>query len=709
MASFIKVQAKAGVFKDDTPLTAALFYTDSDKIRFWRGLWQIIGGWERAAADTFAGICRGLFVWANNLSQPLGFLGTHTNAYAFYDGDLYDITPVVERGTLTNPFTTTAASAVVTVAHTAHGRTEDSTVIFSNASAVGGITVDGSYTVTEVLDANSYTITHGSAAGSGASGGGTVYYEYLLNVGLVDGLGGLGYGVGGFGLGDYGEGADVDELFPRTWAPDNWGQNLVAAPRGGPICEWAPGYSAPELVTNGNFASGAGWTTTAGWSIGGGVANASVTVGGLTTTIIAEAGAWHLLQVDVTRSAGSVQCSVNGTNVGDAIAAAGHQFIPFNGGAGGSQELKFTGASFTGTLDNVSVKQILTLEPIPEAPSQNTCIVVTAEDMIMAGGTIDETTDEFDPLLVRWCARRNNRLWTPGFQQNNTSGFFRLANASKIVKMLNVRGGVLILTDDSPYLATFNPDPTINYSFTPLGRGNSCIGAQAATVASGVAFWIGATGEFRRFAGGGVEQIPSSVRQDFIENLARGQNDKIALSGISAFNEVIVLYPDQRDGNECSRYLKYNWAEGEAGCWDVGTFDRSCWVDNLGFGFPLAAGTDGKLYYQEKGNSADGGALEGFIQSGAFNLRDGKLMSVMGLIPDFHNLVGGLQLTVRTYLYPNATPVTSGPFAITSTTDKVDIRTQGRQVDMRWDFNAAPMSGRSGTQQIDARGTGSCR
>lgn len=709
MQSFLKLQDKPGVFKDDTPLTASVYYIDADKIRFERGKWQILGGWEAVSADAFTGICRGLFVWNNNDSQPLAFIGTHTNAYAFFDGDGYDITPVVERGTLTNPFTTINASAVVTVTDVAHGRTLGSGVSFTNASAVGGITINGSYTVTEVLTVDTYTITHSAPATSGAAGGGTVYYQYLMNIGLVDGLRGLGFGVGGYGLGAYGTGSTVDQFFPRTWSPDNWGQNLVASPRGGPVCEWAPGYSAAELVTNGNFSSATGWTVPAGWAIGAGVATASVTVGTLSTTIVCELAAWHLLQVDVTRTAGSLQVVVDGTNVGTAISASGHQFIAFNGGAGGSQVLGFTGASFSGTLDNVSVKQLLTLEPIPEAPSQNSCMIVTAEDMIMVGGTIDEDTGEFDPLLVRWCARRNNRLWTPGFQQNNTSGSLRLANASKIVKMLNVRGGVLVLTDDTPYLATPNPDPTINYSFQPLGRGNGCMGAQAATVAGGVAFWFGATGEFRRWAGGAVEQIPCTLRRDFIDNLARSQEDKVTLSGISGFTEVIALYPDSRDGNECSRYIKYNWAEGEGGCWDPGTFDRSAWVDSLAFGFPLAAGTDGKLYFQEKGNSADGGALSGFIKSGAFNARDGKLVSFMGLIPDFHNLVGGLQLTIGTYLYPNSDPVVDGPFDITSATEKVDIRTTGRQIDMLWEFNAAPMSGRAGTQQIDARGTGSCR
>lgn len=79
-------------------------------------------------------------------------------------------------GVLTNPFTTTNGSPTVVVAHTAHGIPVGGgpvTATFSGASAVGGITINGTYAVTGV-DANTYTITHGSNATSDATGGGSV-------------------------------------------------------------------------------------------------------------------------------------------------------------------------------------------------------------------------------------------------------------------------------------------------------------------------------------------------------------------------------------------------------------------------------------------------------------------------------------------------------------------------------------------------------
>ena len=91
----------------------------------------------------------------------------------YHDGE------VIPSGSVTNPFTTTASSAVVTVAHTAHGRRVNSKAQFSGAAAVGGITVNGAYNVTSVINSNTYTITHGSAAsGNDGPGGGTVDYAY---------------------------------------------------------------------------------------------------------------------------------------------------------------------------------------------------------------------------------------------------------------------------------------------------------------------------------------------------------------------------------------------------------------------------------------------------------------------------------------------------------------------------------------------------
>jgi hypothetical protein len=77
-----------------------------------------------------------------------------------------------------NPFTVVNASALVTVSHPDHGLFTGMQITVSGATAVGGITPSGAYTVT-VLTADSYTFTHGSNASSNATGGGTAVLAQL--------------------------------------------------------------------------------------------------------------------------------------------------------------------------------------------------------------------------------------------------------------------------------------------------------------------------------------------------------------------------------------------------------------------------------------------------------------------------------------------------------------------------------------------------
>ena len=73
-----------------------------------------------------------------------------------------------------NPITTTNESAIITVAHTAHGLSVGNFVTLSGISSVGGIAPNSvEMTVATVPNANQYTLTFTSAATSSATGGGS--------------------------------------------------------------------------------------------------------------------------------------------------------------------------------------------------------------------------------------------------------------------------------------------------------------------------------------------------------------------------------------------------------------------------------------------------------------------------------------------------------------------------------------------------------
>jgi len=217
--TYTKFPFVPGVYKDDSPLDAESYFTDTTGMRFVRGKIQSRYGNELASTTSLTGIARGMHTWSDASRNPFAGIGTHLRLYLMdVDGNVTDATPVIARDELTNPFTTTISLTTVSVSHASHGLVADQKVKFSNASAVGGITIDGSYTVTSVTDANTYVITHSAAASASAGpGGGTVDYEYFLAPGQVDGLGGLGFGTGGYGSGGFGGSSSGYVLYPRTW------------------------------------------------------------------------------------------------------------------------------------------------------------------------------------------------------------------------------------------------------------------------------------------------------------------------------------------------------------------------------------------------------------------------------------------------------------------------------------------------------------
>ncbi len=110
-----------------------------------------------------------------------------------------------------------------------------------------------------------------------------------------------------------------------------------------------------QSVTNGTFATDTAWTKGSGWTIGSGVATAT----GAISTAIEQNAAVTLVQgqsynvtMTITRSAGSLTASVGGT-AGTARSANGTYTETII--AGSTQVIAFTGAGFTGTLDNVTV------------------------------------------------------------------------------------------------------------------------------------------------------------------------------------------------------------------------------------------------------------------------------------------------------------------------------------------------------------------
>ena len=232
-----KLQLKAGINRENTRYTSEGGWYDCDKIRFRQGTPEKIGGWQRISATTFLGVCRSLWNWVTLGSQNLIGVGTNLKFYIENGGAYNDVTPLRATVTLTNPFETTSGSPIVEVTDANGGYIDGDFVTFSGASAVGGLTLNAEYQLTETTTANVYTIDAGSNASSSATGGGTVTAAYQINVGPAFVVPLVGWGAGSWGSGTWGIGITSTDSI-RLWSQANFGEDLIFGPRDGAIYIW---------------------------------------------------------------------------------------------------------------------------------------------------------------------------------------------------------------------------------------------------------------------------------------------------------------------------------------------------------------------------------------------------------------------------------------------------------------------------------------
>jgi hypothetical protein len=271
-----KLTLRPGVNREMTNYANEGGFFVSEKVRFRGGAAQKIGGWQNITAvntalNTFKGVARYLWNYVTSVSQNLLGVATNQKVYVEQGGNYNDITPLRTTATLgTDPIDTVSGSTLVTINATAHGAAVNTYIDISGATAVGGITLSGSYEIVEVIDNDSYKIVSPTAATSTATGGGAaVVVEYDINAGPAVATVGVGWGGPPWGQGGWGSNTAVG--FPqRIWSMTNFGDDLIFAEREDQIYYWTAdtttwsravtletkANSVVKLSTTATFASG---------------------------------------------------------------------------------------------------------------------------------------------------------------------------------------------------------------------------------------------------------------------------------------------------------------------------------------------------------------------------------------------------------------------------------------------------------------------
>ena len=719
-----KIQFKPGFNKQQTATGAEGQWIDGDNVRFRYGEPQKIGGWQQLVNTTLAGPARDQHTWTALDGKKYAAIGTSKILVIYYEGQFYDITPL--NSALTScTYTSTTGSATVTINKVAHNLEVGDYIIFTGVTTPGPTTTsftsaDFTTNVFEVLSvptSGTFTVTMPSVeGGTGVTAGGTITTTPYIRIGPTFQTPAYGYGTGYFG------GSNPTSLTNQlNGSIDNTQATItVDSTTGFPTAGTLD--IGTELIT---------YTAKTGTDFTGCVrgTNGTTATSHLDNAIVTNATLW---------TGWGIQSNTTNT-----ILAPGSWSLDNFG-----QILVATiknGKTFTW---NPSIAAPLSTRAtvVSNAPTASVMTLVSDRDRhLFAFGTenvIGDTTSQ-DPMLIRFSNQEDINTWNPTV--TNTAGTFRLDTGNEIIGAVQGKDYVFVLTDAAAYVIQF-VGPPFTFSVRQVGTNCGCIGQHAMVFAQGAVFWIGFGGGFFVYDGT-VKQLPSLV-EDFVfttESGSLGINYNASQITYayhnSLYNEVGWNYA-QSNSSQVDRNVVYNYLENT---WAVGSLARTTYVDAESFDLPYATqytanatptfptingvtNTFGSTKYWEHETGVNEvnalgveTAITSYVQSGDYDISeqglggDGQLiMRVKRFVPDFKNLEGNAKITLFFRDYPanaNSTPSTTpptitGPFTITSSTDKVDTRVRGRQVSLKIENDALNETWRYGTLRLDIEAGG---
>lgn len=326
------------------------------------------------------------------------------------------------------------------------------------------------------------------------------------------------------------------------------------------------------------------------------------------------------------------------------------------------------------------------LQTISGAPSENSFILVSQPSRhLIAFGSEVEATSVFDPLIIRWAEQETLTGWT--IAADNTAGEFRLPKGNTIIGAVQTRSEIIIFTETDLYSMRYVGGNEI-FRITPLGTNISVTSQHCFIDVNGVIFWKGTDGFY--MYDGVIRSLPSTLSnylfaQDSDGRINFAQKEKIYIGINKEHHEIWWFYPLHSE-LENSNYVKYNYIEK---VWDIGTIERTVWLDKGVYDKPYALNTSGKLYVHEQGYNDDAAPLNSFITSAYFDLDDGDdLIFVDKIIPDVTLPANRpIQISVLTKKepHPEDQVTTKGPYSFEDTNNKISLRARGRQMALKFE------------------------
>jgi hypothetical protein len=267
-----EIKFAPGIDKQDTSVGAAGRWVDSDNVRFRYGLPEKVGGWQSLLNESIVGVVRKQHAFVDNDGNRYVALGTDKFLLLYFEGGLYDITPLKTALTSATLATTDASPICSITTGTDHNLSLGDIILLDNVTLpVGTGYVDADFEdklfqVTSITSNTVFTITQTTNATATVVTGGSIDVVPYEQVGPAAQTYGYGFGVGPYGstIGgtEWGNAVNAASvvLEPGLWSLSNFGQVLVATIANGKTFTWDSSIAA-RLTTRASTTT-SGFTTT---------------------------------------------------------------------------------------------------------------------------------------------------------------------------------------------------------------------------------------------------------------------------------------------------------------------------------------------------------------------------------------------------------------------------------------------------------------
>ena len=732
--ALIDFKVLPGIDKQNTESGAEFRWVDSDNVRFRYGLPEKVGGWSSLVTDSICGVARRQFAFVDLDGNRYVAIGTDKFLLIYFEGRLYDITPV--KSTVGSVVMSAASESqeVSLTFSSAHNLKSGDIILLDNVTVPSGIGLtdaafeDKLFQVTKITSSLIAIVT-GTQTTTGAAGGGScsvIPYEPV-------GAAAQSYGYG--------------------WGVSEWNGTVSTA-----LTNDLDGALGDNTNGNNGSATNISLTSTSGFPASGriqvgtelisytGISSNDLT--GITRAADGSTRAAHADAAVVTNAADFVDWGEAASaavvslepglwslsNFGQVLVATIANGKTFTWNAGITARLTTRASTSTSgfsTSANPTATRVTLISP-------------TTRHLIHLGTeTTIGTTSTQDDMFIRFSEQEDINDYT--VTAINSAGTQRLQDGTKIIGALKAKETILVWTDNALYTMKFIGAP-FTFGFEQVGTNCGLIGKNAAVEIDGAAFWMSPNGFF--MFDGTVKSLPCSV-EDYVYDQADTTKGQQIYAGLNnQFTEVVWYYPST--GSEYNdQYVVYNYGEPmKGGIWYIGTEARTTWIDatvypkpfatkynddNSGT-FPVIVGQSGLgqtvLFEHEIGTdqvNPDGTTttVTSFVKSYDFDLQQRQRMApgqtsmmptVSGetflamrrFVPDFKTLDGNAKVTLAVKRYPQQSDTTTSlsPFTINSSTDKKDTRARGRYVNIKIENDSTSQTWRFGTFKIDVQPDG---